>query len=601
MQDLEDQVAGLMRYIDQLEGVKATTTAAEAAPVTTTTRTDGTTTAQEFMKTIHKEFEDSQSEQELITPDHSLAVTDDLQRLPDALEDLSHMLWTLDVLDAGETHFKGPPGNFCFLATKAPPQLQHNIKQEIADVYFTYSLMSQHLREMLALFMKHVNPFYQFLDADGLSQVTIEPSMPLPSQLLYASVISAGALYASDPHACKSGRTIAAFAENIAVTCCRDHPSIEVLRALSILSWMNTGLGNDNMGYMFNHMAMSMVIHLGIHATSLPELRQRETIDERTQSTRVRAFWSAFLHDRILTSLLGRNCALPWRRVNVPFIDATFEQVHHMPMDQLIYSLQCRLWYIHDRHMDQIYSFDFGRLDTTGKHRLLINARDALLGFRKYMAEFTLPCLQDGTSAQKVLHLSYHASLILVHRPFLHADNDWQTRCLALRTTTTAADASSRIVKMLIASSESSKLPYFVIHHVLTAALAHLLNATCDDSRIRQRAVTGVRICLRALEILCQTWRNTAARSILEIQRLAAKWKIGSVLPRHLDRPFEQANQDDLPSVAASDDSERDLYSATSSDSMYLDQINNTEYSNALREGFNIYGQDCPGANEFAL
>ncbi|KAH0325926.1 hypothetical protein KCU74_g7230, partial [Aureobasidium melanogenum] len=200
VQDLEDQVAGLMRYIDQLEGVKATT-AAEAAPVTTTTRTDGTTTAQEFMKTIHKEFEDSQSEQELITPDHSLAVTDDLKRLPDALEDLSHMLCTLDVLDAGETHFKGPPGNFCFLATKAPPQLQHNIKQEIADVYVTYSLMSQHLREMLALFMKHVNPFYQFLDANGLSQVTIEPSVPLPSQLLYASVISAGALYASDPHA----------------------------------------------------------------------------------------------------------------------------------------------------------------------------------------------------------------------------------------------------------------------------------------------------------------------------------------------------------------------------------------------------------------
>ncbi|KEQ57907.1 uncharacterized protein M437DRAFT_60689 [Aureobasidium melanogenum CBS 110374] len=539
VQDLEDQAA-----------------TAGPAPVTTMTRIDGTATTQELMNTIHKELEDSQREQESITPDHALAVTDNLKRLPDALEDLSHMLWTLDVLDSGETYFKGPSGNFCFSATKAPPQIQHNVKQEIADVYVTYTLMSQHLREMLALFMKHVNPFYQFLDADGLSQVTIEPSMPLPSQLLYASVISAGALFTSDPHARNSGRTIAAFAENIAVTCCRDHPSITVLRALSILSWMNTGLGNDSMGYMFNHMAMSMVVHLGIHATSLPELKPRKTIDERTQSTRVRAFWSA---------------------------------------------LQCRLWYITDQHMDQIYSFEFGRLDTTSKHRLLINARDALLGFRKYMAESALPSLQDSTSAQKVLHLAYHVSLILVHRPFLHADNDWQTRCFALRTTTTAADASSRIVKMLIASPKCSKLPYFVIHHVLTVALAHLLNATCDDSRVRQRAVTGVRVCLKALESLGQTWGNAAARSIVEIQRLAAKWKIGSILPRHLDRPFEQASQDDLPSVAASDDSERDPYSATSSDSTYLDQINNTEFSDALRDGINIYGQDCPKANDYAL
>lgn len=42
-----------------------------------------------------------------------------------------------------------------------------------------------------------------------------------------------------------------------------------VFRALWILSWMNIGLGNDNMGCLLNHMTMSMVVHRSVAAITL--------------------------------------------------------------------------------------------------------------------------------------------------------------------------------------------------------------------------------------------------------------------------------------------------------------------------------------------
>lgn len=587
VQELEGQVTGLMEYIERLES--------ERSQSVGETRFDAASVCE-----LTDEIKDLESEQGKInvrTSAQSVPLVE-RERLPDALEDLSHLFWALEVSESGETHFRGPSGNFCYSDARAPP-LQPSDRQEVCDVRVVYMLMNQYQQPHVDLFMEHVNPFYHFLDNTGLLQMTVEADMPLPLQLLHASVISAGALFSSDAAACANSRTIAAFAESIALECCRKYPSVAVLRALSIMSWMNIGIGNDNMGYMFDHMAMSMVGHLGLHAVTLPELRQKKPIDDLTQSTRVEAFWPVFLHDRIITSLLGRNCALPWSRVNVPFIDTMYEGTS-LSEDQFVFSLQCRLWYLHDQHMDQIYSFGFGRLDATGKHRLLVNARDALLGFRKRMMELTPVRSQDSTTVGKVLHLCYHMSVTLLHRPFLQFGNDRTTRHLALRTITTAAEASSKIIKMLMATSDASKLPYFVIHHILTAALSHLLNATCADSKIRQKSVNGLRTCLNALEALCETWPSTAVKSLYEIRRLAARWKVVSALPMHLSHPLESDNDDPLQTHFASG-FEFDPASVALSDGPSLDQIDIADFLDIVQDKGDVYDRDPNDEDDLML
>lgn len=576
MQELEDQVAELMQYIKRLEAGRSNDLNIESLG------------AREDSDTIDPVGNSrlGQTEVAYATPVES-ASTADPDRLPDALDDLSHMMWALDVSDSGETHFRGPSGNFCFLDAKAP-RLQGNDTQELADLHVMYMLMNKYLQAHYDSFIKHVNPFFQFLGTAFLLQTPVDANSPLPLQLLYASVIAAGGLFTTDLHASAASRTISAFAESIALECCRHHPSIVVLRALSILSWMNIGLGNDNMGSLFNHMALSMVVHLGLHVISLSELLQREPIDNLTQSSRMEAFWPVFLHDRILTSLLGHNCALPWTRVNVPFIDVATEE-SSLARDQLAFSFQCQLWDLHDQHMDKIYSFEFGRLDLTSKHRLLVNARDALLGFRKKMTDLIPLRLQNGTAAQKVLHLSYHMSLTLLHRPFLQAEHDRQTRWLALRTTTAAANASSKIIKTLMGSSDGAKLPYFVTHHIMTTALSHLLNATCHDNKTRQKSVNGLRVCLSALETLGGTWSNATAQSLYEIRRLASRWKVVSALPMHLSHPLNEDHPDGSRAAAAGDDVEA-FFSANPVDDLFLDQIDMADFFDIVQDGIDIHG-----------
>lgn len=57
--------------------------------------------------------------------------------------------------------------------------------------------------------------------------------------------------------------------------------------------------------------------------------------------------------NRIATSILGRNCTVPWRRVRVPAYSTTFAKTA-MSLEQVVFDQQCRLWNIHDEYMDQM-------------------------------------------------------------------------------------------------------------------------------------------------------------------------------------------------------------------------------------------------------
>jgi hypothetical protein len=70
-------------------------------------------------------------------------------------------------------------------------------------------------------------------------------------------------------------------------------------------------------------MAAGMAVHLKLHVLVLDEVASQNL---KPTIASAQAIWSFYMTDRTSISILGRDCILPWRRVNVPTIDAFFSE-----------------------------------------------------------------------------------------------------------------------------------------------------------------------------------------------------------------------------------------------------------------------------------
>ena len=207
------------------------------------------------------------------------------------------------------------------------------------------------------------------------------------------------------------------------------------------------------MGWVYNSMAASLVVHLGLHFPLPADLDHVSLTRKPSDAAGKRVFWSVCVLDRMATLTLGRNCAIPWRRIKIPF-PGICEQVEGCETDTA-FALQCRLSYLFDKYMDQIYTFDFDDQDAHSQLQLLMSARDALLGFQDRMNEHCpMPTSTTSnsvpTTAACLLYTSYYMSMILIHRPFLVISHTDTVRRVAFQTMTTAANASTKVFRNLM-------------------------------------------------------------------------------------------------------------------------------------------------------
>jgi hypothetical protein len=478
-------------------------------------------------------------------------------RLPHAVDELSRLLWTTHIGKEGEVSFQGPSGSFAF---QQPTANRRDDMTELPDAAHT-NPMAQHYihdadikQDLAAAFMEHVNAYHHFVEDSFGQDALFDPNNPLPLQFLHAAILAAGSCYTKDASAVAAGDAFTAFAESIALECCREHPSDQVIGGLAILSGLKLSREENHMGWVYNSMAASLVIHLGLHFPLPADLMNTQSTHTTSEATKTRTFWSVCILDRMATLMLGRNCAIPWRRIKIPFPEVCGPTEGRE--NETVFALQCRLLYLFDKYMDQIYTFDFHDEDPHIQLQLLMSARDALLGFQTHMNE-SCPMPTSTTSisipsaAACLLYMSYYMSMILIHRPFLGVSHTDTVRRVAFRTMTTTANASTKILRNLMHhhSSESvSKMPFPLVHHVLTTAVSHLINATSSDDRMRRTAANGLRTCLKALELLRETWQGRTSRAIAAIQELANRWHIVSALPINFSEPLvnQVAYTDDL-------------------------------------------------------
>ncbi|CZS96860.1 related to pathway-specific regulatory protein nit-4 [Rhynchosporium agropyri] len=420
-------------------------------------------------------------------------------RLTSAVHEVGSLMWKLSIDKTGDASFIGPSGNFCF-STSPPVKGKKLLAADKIDMSHRLSEYSQDARlcrELFQTFEEFINPFHQFVQFPALVLKTFE-HCEMESALLQSAIFAAGSRLLRRPDASQIGECFASNAEKLALKCCRDQPSLVVIQALTIMS-----------------VAGSLCTHLGLHVGAQeyvdPGTKGDASSSDTETDSRTRTFWQFFLVDRIATSLLGRQCSIPWKRVRTPPFQITLDKVS--PLHEVVFDHQCRLWLLHDQFMDQIHSFDFPTLPLSEKHKLLMDAREKLLSFHQATDDRLRFGKVRNSEHVVCFQMSYQMSLILIHRPYLQGSSESGSRQLALRSMTAAATTMTLLIRAY------RKLGTF--------------NATSSQQTLRHQSINKLRVCIEALEELRLTWHR-AQKSIALLQELANQWSVVFALPMRL-------------------------------------------------------------------
>ncbi|KAJ5728541.1 uncharacterized protein N7483_003049 [Penicillium malachiteum] len=259
------------------------------------------------------------------------------------MEELSVMMWRTNLAD-GVTIDNEPKATP--VAHSQPTQTYspiRNIPECAGDL--------ARIERLAELFLQHINAEHQFTQYKTTDSFSCFPDQKADLLLLHSAILAAGATFEHQSDSLEVSNQFAELSESLVFTCFKNASSIYAIQGLCILSWRSLALGHDHIGWAFLSMAAGLAVHLRLHVLVLDEVASQHL---KTTRANAQTFWSFYMTDRTSISILGRNCILPWRRVNVPVIDA-FLSGEDADLAELSFAWQCKLWYMHDQNMDQMY------------------------------------------------------------------------------------------------------------------------------------------------------------------------------------------------------------------------------------------------------
>ncbi|CCT70959.1 uncharacterized protein FFUJ_09014 [Fusarium fujikuroi IMI 58289] len=427
-------------------------------------------------------------------------IVDDSQS--SAINDVSSMMWRMNI-HGGETSFVGPSGSFCF------PVSGH------IETQSTSHEAQESVQVLLDLFRQHINSIHHFVSSQAIE--TLKSPETLDGELLQASVLAAASLFTNS-----QGQVYADRAEAIVMRCCQTVPNVVTIQALAILTWRELALENENNAWLYNSMAASLVVHLGLHVSSLENVMQVGPPSDIDMSVDAGS-------DELCLQIQNLHLDA-WTQLHDP-----------MAKKDTVFGAHCQMWFIHDRYMDKIYSFEFGELEHFERHQLLSEARDHHMNFFRQMGR-DLELRKNNMNPQVILlHMVYNMSLLLIHRPYLREPKESTAHQLSVRTNMTSAHALVRLIRQYGKEARIEDAPFFAIHCILTAAVSLLLNATSTNSAIRGQSVHRFRICVDALDRM-KRWTR-ARRGLLLLRELANRWNVVSALPMRHSVPLAPTHE----------------------------------------------------------
>jgi hypothetical protein len=108
---------------------------------------------------------------------------------------------------------------------------------------------------------------------------------------------------------------------------------------------------------------------------------------------------------------------------------------------------------------------------------------------------------------------------------------------MAVQSLSASAVSITALIREYRKAGHLTRAPFFIVHHVLTAAIVHLLSATSSDEALRKRSTNQFRDCIEALEGM-RSVRKRSRKAIALLQELANRWSVVVALPMRLSYPI---------------------------------------------------------------
>lgn len=328
-----------------------------------------------------------------------------------------------------------------------------------------------------------------------------------------------------------------------------EEPRITTVQASAILGLFEGVCDRDTRGWIYTGMSIRMAVDMGLHLNCDCWV-EKNMISKEEADMRKFTFWGCFVLDRLWSFYMGRPACIrlgdvsierpteedasaedekePW----VPYVSRTvpleplwneftapvrlnLTMVYLVQLTEMIAEIQETMYAGSEGLRPDLWSF------ASKMHVKLTN----------WYATLPSPLLCSANSQRPVvshivvLHMQYHASMILLHRPFLKIHGANISPNHAKDVCRTAATNITNLLEKYRSSWYSMRrINTMSVHIIFTAATIHLLNAWCDIGTYKSNATQGLKTCCLALSELGQTY-ETAKRTLAVLTCLINKGK----------------------------------------------------------------------------
>ncbi|KAF8982571.1 hypothetical protein BGZ46_001036 [Entomortierella lignicola] len=311
-----------------------------------------------------------------------------------------------------------------------------------------------------------------------------------------------------------------------------DTPDMYCVGGLVLLSYQQMGTGGGYRAWMFIGLSIRMAQHLGLNRDCMKLNPHMPNLDREERN---RIWWTCFVADRLVSASFGRP-----QGINEHDVDATYPEGIDEENIQLEYRLDnansmltgpsphseknfvylASLTRILGRVMVSLYS---PLSKASSKSNLSMTNPAPLEQLDKELTDWLLtlpPHLQFRSVQQEpgtfvcTLHMTFYATLILLHRPYshqsLHNTHDWS---ISLSICTSAANNTIEMASNLMRSVDDLRdvprlkcLLHSAVFIFFTAGIVHITNCTSLDPVLAASAKLRTVETLRCLSVIEDVW-----------------------------------------------------------------------------------------------
>ncbi|KAI9148115.1 Nitrogen assimilation transcription factor nirA [Paramyrothecium foliicola] len=494
-----------------------------------------------------------------LTATATSASLNDEQRENISENELAEMLGSFNLDDGGELRYFGACSNFHLVQHKnafkdASSSTARQEGNEAANRAFGPLDMPRDLRNhLLDLFWSWQNSWQYVVARDiFLADLDANKSTRFCSPLLLAAIYAIASRYSDRPEVRTdtddpetAGAMYAARAK-VMLQHEWQAPTVSTVQATALLALYSAGVNQESLGWMYSGIAVRLAFTLGLHL-DCSHYVQQGIITTRDLEYRNVAWWGVFVLDNLFTLGHGRPSGITDQDITAPAPSsgaASSGPPNYLPSatDCYLYSqVTTTAFYTYElirssRVLHRLYAVNPGWTPSERKRHVIEAQLQLSTLYETLPPMLRLPVEQNKPSPPQVyiLHLQYHVTIILLHRPFFPAFRGAAKSALMkgsyeenlhARACKASAQRIRAITKAFKTHYTLRYVPLSGVHCVFTATVIHLLDLMYTEGIAHTRARAQIRDCLDSLQEMSKTW-SWSGRCLRSVLSLATEWKV---------------------------------------------------------------------------